>query len=155
MTDRWKFYFKLIFGMLNPGFALFLYICLMKYSKWIGLAGVVLLVIACTLPWIQLESRNIIATGLNTEGTNFGKPGLMNIIISFFAAIFFLVPRIWAKRANLFFCGFNLAWSIRNYIIVSGCFAGECPVKRIGLYLLMLSVVVMLIAAVFPDLKLK
>lgn len=127
----------------------------MKYSKWIGLAGIVLLVISCMLPWVAIESRNIVATGLSTEGTNFGKPGLMNLVMCFFAFIFFLVPRIWAKRANLFFCAFNLAWAIRNYIIVSGCFAGECPVKKLGLYLLIISAVVMVISAIFPDLELK
>jgi hypothetical protein len=127
----------------------------MKYSKWIGLAGVALLVIACLLPWIEIESRNIVTTGLNSEGTNFGRPGIMNLLAGCFAAIFFIVPKIWAKRGNLFFCAFNLAWAIRNYVIVSGCFAGECPVKKVGLYLLMIASLIMVAGALFPDLKLK
>ncbi len=127
----------------------------MKYSKWIGLAGVVLLIISCLLPWVVIESRNITATGLHTEGTSFGKPALMNLVMAFFASIFFIVPKVGAKRANLFFCAFNVAWAVRNYIIVSGCFAGECPVKKAGLYLLIISSIIMMIAAVFPDLKLK
>lgn len=127
----------------------------MKYSKWIGLLSVVLLVIACLLPWVEIVSRNIIVTGLRAEGTHFGKPGFMNLIMSGFAAIFFLIPTVGAKRANLFFCAFNLAWAIRNYIIVSTCHGGECPVQKIGLYLLMLAALLMVIAAMFPDMKLK
>ncbi|MBC8035132.1 MAG: hypothetical protein H7Y03_13360 [Chitinophagaceae bacterium] len=127
----------------------------MKYSKWIGIAGSVLLIIACMLPWVTIESRNIVATGLRTDGTSFGKPGLMNLILAIFATLFFLLPKIWAKRTNLFVCGFNLAWAVRNYIIVSGCFAGECPDKETGLYLLILSAVIMVTSAVFPDLELK
>src|ERR1700753_338110 len=107
----------------------------MKYSKWLGIVGVILLIIACTMPWVQIISKNITVTGLNATGTNYGKPGLMNIILSCFAAAFFLLPKVLAKRSNLFVCAFNTAWAIRNYILVSACFLGECPVKQIGLYL--------------------
>jgi hypothetical protein len=127
----------------------------MKNSKWIGLAGVVLLVIACMLPWVEIASKNIIVTGLQAAGTNFGKPGLMNLVMSAFATIFFIIPKIWAKRANLFFCGFNLAWGVRNFIIVSTCYSGECPVKQVGLYLLIIATLIMVAAAVLPDLQLK
>ena len=126
----------------------------MKYSKWIGVFGVGLLVIAAFQPWIKVPSKDIIVTGLHAAGTHFGKPALLNLIISAFAVVLFMMPSVMAKRANLFFCGLNLAWSIRNFIIVSTCRAGECPEKKIGLYLLMVASLVMLIAALLPDAKL-
>lgn len=127
----------------------------MKYSKWIGLAGVALIIVSCLIPWVVIESKNLVVTGLQTSGTNYGKPGLMNLIMSGVALILFIVPRIAAKRANIFLCAFNLGWAVRNYIVVSACYAGECPVKQAGIYLLMIAAVMMLAAAVLPDLKLE
>lgn len=92
---------------------------------------------------------------MNTEGTNFGKPALINLIVSAIAAVFFLYSAVMAKRANLFLCAFNFAWSVRNYIIVSTCRAGECPEKRFGLYLLLISSVIIMVASLFPDIALK
>ena len=48
----------------------------------------------------------------------------------------------------------NLAWAIRNYFIISACRGGDCPVKKIGLYIIVLASVVMLVTALFPDMKL-
>lgn len=126
----------------------------MKHSKWLGLAAVILLIIACTMPWVQIISKNITVTGLNATGTNYGKPGVMNIILCCLAAVFFLLPKIWAKRSNLFVCAFNAAWAIRNYILVSACYMGECPVKQTGLYLLLIAATILLLAALFPDMRL-
>jgi len=126
----------------------------MKYSKWLGLASILLVITACTMPWVQIISKNITITGLKATGTNYGKPGLMNVIMSCFAAVFFLLPKVWAKRANLFVCAFNAAWAIRSYILVSTCYMGECPVKQTGLYLLLIAAILMLLAALFPNLEL-
>jgi hypothetical protein len=49
----------------------------------------------------------------------------------------------------------NIAWAIRNYFIISMCREGDCPEKQIGLWLVMLASVLMLIAALFPDVQLK
>lgn len=127
----------------------------MKYSKWFGLTGVLLVLIAAFQPWVVIASKNIIVTGLQTTGTNFGKPALLNIIAAVIAAIFFMVQSVMAKRMNIFFCSFNLAWAFRNFIILSTCRAGECPEKKFGLYLLLIASVLMMIAALLPDVKLK
>lgn len=121
----------------------------MKYSKWVGVFGVCLLVFACYQPWVIIPSKNLVITGMNTAGTTFGKPALMNLFVSVMAAILFLVPSLMAKRANLFFCAFNIAWGFRNFIIVSTCRAGECPEKQAGLYVLILAAVLMMLTAFF------
>jgi hypothetical protein len=127
----------------------------MKYSKWIGLAGVALLIFASYQPWVVITSKNLVLTGMHTTGTNFGKPALMNIFTAIIAAILFIVPTVMAKRTNLFFCGFNIAWCLRNFVVISSCRAGECPEKMHGLYLLVIASIIMLIASFFPDIKLK
>ena len=127
----------------------------MHYMKWIGLAAIILLVISCFTPWVIIESKNITVTGVDSTGTNFGKPAYVHFIFSFFFIIFHLVPTIWAKRWNLIVVALNIAWAIRNYIIISACRDGECPEKQTGLYLVVGAAALMLLAALFPDVKLN
>jgi hypothetical protein len=123
--------------------------------KWIGLLGVLLLVVSCFLPWVVITSRNIIVSGVDSTGTNFGKPGYSHFVLSFFFVIFHLIPRVWAKRWNLIVVALNIAWVVRNYFVISMCREGDCPEKQIGLWLVLLGSVLMLLAALFPDIKLK
>ena len=127
----------------------------MRYMKWIGLFAVILLVVSCFLPWVNIVSKNIVVSGVDSTGTNFGKPGYTHFVMSFFFIIFHFIPRLWAKRVNLLIVALNIAWAIRNYFIISMCREGECPEKQIGLWLVLLASVLVLIAALFPDIKLK
>lgn len=125
----------------------------MRYMKWIGLAAAVLLVISCCTPWVFIESRNIIVSGIDAAGTSFGKPGYFHFAMAAFFLFFHLMPRVWAKRSNLLVTALNLGWAIRNFFVIAACQGGECPVKRTGLYLVLLSSILMLLAALFPDMK--
>lgn len=127
----------------------------MRYMKWIGLLAVALLIVSCFLPWVIIHSRNIIVSGIDSGGTNFGKPGYTHFILSFFFIIFHFTPRLWAKRWNLLIVALNIAWAVRNYLIVSMCREGECPEKQTGLWLALIGSALMLLAALFPDIKLK
>jgi len=128
---------------------------LMRYMKWIGLVAVILLVVSCFLPWVSIISKNIVVSGIDSTGTNFGKPGYTHFVLSVFFIIFHFIPKLWAKRTNLLVVALNIAWAIRNYFIISMCREGECPEKQIGLWLVMFASALMLIAALFPDVQLK
>ena len=123
--------------------------------KWIGLLGVILLIVSCFLPWVIITSQNITVTGVESTGTNFGKPGYTHFVLGFFFIIFHFIPRLWAKRVNLLIVALNIAWAVRNYFIITMCREGECPEKQIGLYLVLLSSLLLLLSALFPDMKLK
>lgn len=128
----------------------------MKYTNWIGLLSAIVVVIICYVPWIYVPSANLEIAGMYASSKqNFGRPGLVNIIMSVGAAIMFIIPFIWAKRTNIFLCGFNIAWTIRNYILLSRCYGGDCPEKKAGLYILMIASVLMLLATFFADVKMK
>jgi hypothetical protein len=47
-----------------------------------------------------------------------------------------------------------MAWAIRNYFIISACRGGDCPEKYTSIYLLLLASFLMLLSALFPDIKL-
>lgn len=128
---------------------------IMRYMKWIGLLAIILLVVSCFSPWVIIPSKNIVVTGVDSTGTNFGKPGYVHFILGFFFIVFHFIPKLWAKRINLLIVALNIAWAIRNYLIISMCRTGECPEKQIGLWLVLAASVLMLIAALFPAIKLK
>ena len=127
----------------------------MRWMKWIGIAAAIVLCISCFQPWVFIETKKLTLTGMDTTGTNYGKPGLLMLILTFLFIVFSLIPAVWSKRANMVVTALNVAWCIRNYFMVSTCSGGECPEKRLALYLVLASSIIMLIAALFPDVRLK
>ena len=126
----------------------------MRYMKWIGLAAAALLVVSCFTPWVFIESRIITVSGVDATGTNFGKPGYFHLLLTAFFLICTFIQRTGAKRTNLLIAALNLGWAIRNYFIISACQGGDCPVKKTGIYMMLLASVLMMVSALFPDMKL-
>jgi hypothetical protein len=48
---------------------------------------------------------------------------------------------------------FNFAWAARNFLLIPACHMGECPVRKVGLYLLLLSSVALIFAGLLAPLK--
>lgn len=126
----------------------------MKYSQTIGFLAALLMIGLCFFPWSFIASQQLTITGMHAEGTNFGKPGLFNCILCVTMALLFLVPRVWAKRTNVFIAAFNLAWSFRNYLLVSSCMMGECPEKKPALFALLGLALVAQLMTLFPKMEL-
>jgi hypothetical protein len=126
---------------------------IMRYMKWVGLAAGILLIVACFLPWVVIESHQITISGVDATGTRFGKPGYLNLLLVVFFLLFHFIPKLWAKRANLIVAGFNTAWVIRNFFLIAVCRGGECPERKIGLYMMLLASLLILVSALFPEMK--
>lgn len=127
----------------------------MKYSKWVGLAGAVLFIIAAFMPWVTIASRGIVVSGVDATGTFYGKPAYINFFFLSFFIVFTIVPRLWAKRFNLLVIALNTAWVIRNFLVIGTCKGGECPVRETGFYLMLLAAAMMLYSALFPDIRIN
>jgi uncharacterized membrane protein YuzA (DUF378 family) len=127
----------------------------MKYSQQIGFIAALALIGICFLPWSFIHSQQITVSGVSAVGTSYGKPGLVNIFFSSVMILFFLLPKIWAKRTNVFISAFNLAWAIRNYILVSTCMFGECPEKKPALYALVALAAIMQLMTFFPTVNIE
>jgi hypothetical protein len=126
----------------------------MRWMKWIGLAAAGLLIISCFIPWVFIESKNITVTGIDAAGTSFGKPGYFHLLMSIIFLLFSFTPKVWAKRSNLLVTALNIAWAVRNYFLITACQMGDCPEKKPGIYLILLASLLMMAAALFPDMKL-
>jgi hypothetical protein len=119
-----------------------------------GLLAALLLIISCFLPWVIVESPSLTISGVDATGTTYGKPGYLNLILTVFFLVLTFTPKVWAKRLNLFIVAINIAWAIRNYLILNKCYAGECPLNQPGIFLMLAASLMMLVSALFPDIKL-
>jgi hypothetical protein len=126
----------------------------MKYSQWIGILAAGALIAACFLPWTYHPDLDKTFTGFFSENNVYGKPGKVFITLCSIAIIFFLIPKVWAKRWNLLIGALILAYAIKSYILYSGCYGGVCPEKQYGLWLMLISSALVLVMAVFPDVPL-
>lgn len=126
----------------------------MKHSQLIGVLAVLALIGICFMPWVYIASADITVTGLQSKGTFFGKPGIISISLGLVSAAFFLTPKIWAKRTNVFLTAIAFAWSIKNYIVLTSCMAGDCPEKKAGIFLQLAAAFIILVMAFLPKIEL-
>jgi hypothetical protein len=129
----------------------------MKYSAHIGILFCGILVLTAYFPWIYIDSLQVYVSGVGANiKTVFGKPVLMNFYLLPIIIMFFLIPKLWAKKLNPFLGAINFAWALRNFLLLSTCRNGECPQQQVALYFYFLSAIVILVMTVLPhNLKLK
>jgi hypothetical protein len=127
----------------------------MKYSQWIGIAAALLLIAACFMPWAYFPDLGKDFTGFFSEKNIYGRPGKVLIFFSVVEILLFAVPRIWAKRANIFVTVLAIAFVIKSYILYTSCYGGICPDKRVGVFVLLGSAIITLLAALLPDLPVR
>jgi hypothetical protein len=127
----------------------------MKYSQWIGIGAALLLMAACFMPWAYFPDLGKEFTGFFSEQNRYGRPGRLLSFFSVVMIVMFVIPRVWAKRTNMIIAAITVAFAIRSYILYAGCYGGICPEKRAGIFLLLLASVVVVVAALIPDLPVK
>lgn len=126
----------------------------MRYSKWLALLAALVLIVSAFFPWVIIESKNLVITGIDTRGTSYGKPAYFHFILAGIFIVLSLTPRVWAKRLNLLISALNIGWAIRNIMVLGTCMGGECPARQTGIWLMLIASILMLISAFFPDMKL-
>ncbi len=127
----------------------------MNYIKWIGLSACIGLFVACFAHWTYHADLHKFFTGFYSEKNAYGKPG---IFLSFFAvlsAVLILIQKIWAKRLHLILSALFAGYAIKTYILYTSCYNAYCPEKKFGIHLMLVSIIIILIASVFPKMTLK
>ena len=124
-----------------------------KYLHWLGIAACLTLIVSCFLPWTYHADLNQSFTGFYSYDNHYGKPGKFLVFFGTIVLVLMILPKVWAKRTNLFICAFTTAYAIKTFILFGSCYNNYCPQKLFSLYLMVACTVVMLIAAGFPDAK--
>ncbi len=127
----------------------------MKYSQVVGIIAAVVLVLSGFLNWTWYPDIQKYFTGFFSENNMYGKPGKVFAFFALIAVVFFLLPKIWAKRWNLLVCSLTLAFAVKTYILFSGCYRGICPVKQPGIWVMFAAAIIMMVCALLPDLTVK
>lgn len=127
----------------------------MKYYKVFGIAACVLIIVSCFLPWAYYNDIQEHFTGFYTKENMYGKPAKLFIFLAVVSAVLLLINKVWAKRTLLFLVAVQIAYLVKTYVLYTSCYAGNCPKKELGLYLLIGSVILLTIASLFPDTKLQ
>jgi len=125
-----------------------------KYLHWIGIAACIGLIISCFLPWVYYADLKQSFTGFYSYNNQYGRPGKFLTLLAVITLVFMLLPRVWAKRSNLFICALAVAYAVKTFILFSSCYNNYCPQKLFSLYLMVGCSIIMLIASGFPNLKL-
>ncbi len=127
----------------------------MKYSRYIGVLAVIVLIGSCFFPWTFYPDIEKTFTGFFSEGNYYGKPGKLLTALGVIAMILFLVPAVWAKRFNMFTGALMVAFGVKTYILFTGCYRGTCPEKKTGIFIMVTAALVVMLMTVLPDTRLK
>jgi hypothetical protein len=127
-----------------------------KIAYYTGVLSAIALIICCFIPWVHYNNINETFTGYHVVkfagGSYYGKAGIIITFISVVILSFMLMPRLWAKRANLFLAALLFAYCVRTYVLFTGAlFEGEVE-KLAGIYLIVILSFLVLLGAVFPRL---
>ncbi len=125
------------------------------YLHRAGLLACIALIASCFFPWAYFADIQQSFTGFYSYQNQYGKPGKFLLLVAVTAFVLFLVPKVWAKRTNLFVCALGVGYAIKTYILFVSCYKAYCPEQKPALYTMLLSIILMMVAAVFPDLKLN
>jgi len=125
----------------------------MKFAPYTGILASILLIIACYMPWAYYPDIHQTFTGFYSHQNNYGKPAKAFIFLAVLSAVLFLIPKIWAKRVSQLTGVILLAFAVKTFILFSSCYQGICPDKKPGLFLVLISAVLILIASLFTGVK--
>jgi hypothetical protein len=121
-----------------------------RYSRWVTLIAAIVLIFSCFMPWAYYADLQKSFTGFFSENNTYGKPGKWLISMAVISVICQFLPMIFLKRVNLLLMALNLAYAIKSFIVYAECYRGYCPVKQGGIYLMLVSSIVLMITAAFP-----
>lgn len=119
-----------------------------------GIVACIVLITACFMPWTFHADLGKEFTGFFSEQNRYGKPGkyLTGLAVMILACM--LLPKLWAKRLNLFLGALLIAYAVKTYILYTSCYMAYCPEKKTGVFLMLFSSVIIFIATAFPSMKL-
>ena len=127
----------------------------MQSIRWLSVLTAAVIITACFFTWVSVEGKGFYIGGFFSSDNRFGEPGLFHTIFCSTYILFLLLNKIWSLRTAFFVAAFNVAWAIRNYIVISACSGGVCPEKHTGLYTILIGSILLLVLTPLIPVKTK
>jgi len=124
---------------------------MVRYSKWISLASLLVLLAACFMPWTFHADINKTFNAFFSEKNMYGNPGKLLLVLGGITTLCSFLPVLWLKRTAFLSGGLNAAYAIKNFLLFGSCYRGYCPEKQLGLYLMLISSMVIFAMAFLPE----
>jgi hypothetical protein len=105
----------------------------LKILQKAGIIACIILLLSCFMPWAFYADIHETFTGFYSFQNQYGKPGKFLSVMALIAFALMMLPKIWAKRANLFVCALAVGYAIKTYILFTSCYNAYCPEKKAGI----------------------
>ncbi len=127
-------------------------------SQYVAFVTGLLMIICCFLPWCYYPAINDTFTGFYVKpfatGNYYGRAGYPITVLTILIMICSFIPKIWAKRLNLFAGALLLAYVARTWIIFTAGLVEGDVVKKTGIYGVIFCAVLLMVTSLFPTQKL-
>jgi hypothetical protein len=120
-------------------------------SKYLSLLSFLVILIACFMPWTYHADINQNFNGFYSEKNIYGKPAKLILIFAGITTLCAFLNVLWIKRTALLVGGLSVAYAIKNFLLFGSCYLGYCPEKKIGLYLMLASSIMIFVMSLFPE----
>jgi hypothetical protein len=117
----------------------------LKYAAHIGIAASLLLIVCCFFPLAYYPDLKENFTGFYSRQNQYGKPGVTFVFLSVIAIVLFLIPKLYAKRANQFVGVLIFTYALKTFILFSSSYFSIHPQIKWGLIGMMIFSVTILI----------
>jgi hypothetical protein len=128
----------------------------MQSIRWFSILTASIIITACFFTWVSVEDKNFFVGGFySSAGNRFGEPGILHVTFCSIYILLLLLNKIWSIQIAFFIAAFNIAWTIRNFMVISACSGGVCPEKHTALYTILIGSILLILLTSFAPVKRK
>lgn len=128
----------------------------MQSIRWLAILTAAIIITACFYTWVSVDEKNFFVGGFfSSANSRFGEPGILHVAFCSVYILLLLLNKIWSIRTAFFISAFNIAWGIRNFIVISACSGGLCPEKHTAIYVILIGPLGLIALTSFIEVKAK
>jgi hypothetical protein len=122
----------------------------MQSVRWLSVLTAAIIITACFFTWVSVEEKDFFVGGFYSSANNrFGEPGILQVTFCAIYILLLLANKVWSIRTAFFVSAFNIAWAVRNFVVLSTCSGGVCPEKHLALYIVLCGSIVLIVLTSF------
>jgi hypothetical protein len=122
---------------------------------WVGVLAAITVIASCFMPWAYYPDVKEHFTVFYSFKNYCGRPGVLMVPLTAIILVLMLIPKLWAKRTNIFLAALLVGYVIKTWVAFTACYNTYCPEKKLGIYLMLGATIFTLIGTIFPNTQLE